>query len=399
MSRPGRSAPSREDLEARFEAARERTLALVAGLDPELAQRSPHPDFSPIVWHLGHIAYTEARWLLEYAQGSSELSEPQAYRFSQERSPKAERSRLCPDLSRVLEYMERVRERVRASFAALPDDLLWVVLQHEYQHCETIAVVAFLLGGALEGAAAEPPGGRDPAVLQGFVEVEGGCAVLGSDEGEEAAAYDNEKPRHEVELAPFALARRPVTCGEWLEYVEAGEGRRPRSWLEDGSILTPLGPRPFDPALPVYGVSWDEAVAFARAHGCRLPTEAEWEWAARGPQRRRYPWGEATPAGRCDRDLHSGGPAPVGAYPEGDSPEGLVDLAGGVWEWTASTFEPRPGFRPWPYRGYSMPYFDGRHRVLKGGSFATRETILRAAFRNWYPPNVREIFSGLRLAR
>ncbi len=388
------------DLRARLEAARRRTLEILRGIDDEAAHRAPHPDFSPIAWHAGHIAYTEARWLLEYAQGQEDLSEPFAERFSQERSIKARRGELCPPMTEILEYMAQVRCRVLASLDRIEARLVWVVLQHEYQHCETVAVVAYLAGGILAVPKREAPRGR---ALSGFVSIEGGRARLGSD-ARAPWAYDNERPERCVDVAPFELARAPVTAGEWRAFVEAG-GTAPRSWLPDGRILTPCGPIPFDPDLPVFGVSQAQAEAYARACGARLPTEEEWEWAARGAARRTYPWGEADPAGapgsppRCDYDLHYGGPAPVGAHPVGDTPEGVADLAGGVWEWTQSTFRPHPGFEPWPYRGYSVPYFDGKHAVLRGGSFATRGTIVRAAFRNWYPPAVREIFSGVRLAR
>ena len=149
------------------------------------------------------------------------------------------------------------------------------------------------------------------------------------------------------------------------------------------------------------GISFHEAEAYCRFRGVRLPTEAQWEKAARwdpsSGETRRYPWGDAPPDpghGRFDRGR--GGPAPVGAHPAGASAAGCADMAGNQWEWTASPFAPYRGFSAAPYHGYSAAYFDRRHRVVKGGSWATRAPVLRSSFRNWYMPFVRELSVGFR---
>jgi len=159
---------------------------------------------------------------------------------------------------------------------------------------------------------------------------------------------------------------------------------------------------PLVPEEPVCGVSFFEAEAFAQFEGRRLPTEAEWERAASWDPaggKRVHAWGDAPPDRRhANHDLVAGGPTPVAAHPSGASALGCHDLHGNVWEWTSSVFAPYPGFAPFGYEGYSVPYFDGAHRVLRGGSFATSPEILRATFRSWYQPQVREIFAGFRCA-
>jgi formylglycine-generating enzyme required for sulfatase activity len=151
-------------------------------------------------------------------------------------------------------------------------------------------------------------------------------------------------------------------------------------------------------------VSCYEAEAYARFVGKRLPTEAEWEkaasWHPQTQQRQTYPWGEAFPsAEQCNHDHLQGQTTAIDAYPSGQSAYGCYDMLGNVWEWTASWFDGYDGFEFYPYRGYSQVYFDGQHRVLRGGSWVTRPWGLRSAFRNWYAPGTRQILAGFRCAQ
>jgi iron(II)-dependent oxidoreductase len=239
----------------------------------------------------------------------------------------------------------------------------------------------------------------------------------------EGFAYDNERPRHERRVPAFRIGRTPITNATFLRFVEGGgyerrewwsdEGwawkeeydiSRPGGWTADGREWHVGRVEPLAPDQPVVHVSWFEADAFARAHGARLPTEAEWEKAATWDQQtgtpRSNPWGEEpwTPE-RANLDQTSLGPLPVSAYPAGASPYGALGMLGGVWEWTASDFTGYPGFRAHPYPEYSQVFFGTDYKVLRGGSWASRPRVATATFRNWDYPIRRQIFAGFRIAR
>jgi iron(II)-dependent oxidoreductase len=251
----------------------------------------------------------------------------------------------------------------------------------------------------------------------------GGVVRIGTDD--RSAAYDNERPRHAVEVAPFRIDVHPVTNGDYLRFMEAGGYTSGRHWSEagrewlaesgvtaprywerrDGAWITRTMDRvaPVNPAHPVCHVCWYEAEAYARWAGKRLPTEVEWEtaasWDPAGPPRT-YPWGDAAPTRRhANLDQLGFGTAPVGAYPDNVSPLGCRGMIGDVWEWTASDFGPWPGFESFPYREYSEVFFGSEYKVLRGGSWATRPGAVRNSFRNWDYPIRRQIFSGFSCAR
>ncbi len=389
-----------------LEEARRRTLALVVPWDDDAWRAWPDPDFSPICWHLGHLAFTEAFWVLQRLGGDDRLCKPFARRFAQDGCPKHERA-YGFERATLLAYMAEVRDVVRDAWPRLAPDnplvrddfLSFFLACHEHQHRETIALVrARMLASA-------PPQALTP-VDATLTPIDATLAPasrwtfertrfeIGSNA---TAAYDNERPRVEIEVGSFALDARPVSAGEWLAFVRDEGYARPELWTPEGRaflaksqvrapstwvdigehivVVTPAGWRPFDPRVPVVGVSAHEADAYARWRGARLPTEEEWELAAQ------HHHDEAPVLGRLE-------PAPMNARGE---------LLGQVWEWTASIFAPRPGFRAFPYRGYSVPYF-GDHRVLRGGSFATDPAIATPTFRNFFVPEMRTHLSGLRLA-
>ena len=154
---------------------------------------------------------------------------------------------------------------------------------------------------------------------------------------------------------------------------------------------------------PVASLSWFEADAFARWKGMRLPTEAEWEYAATfdptAGECRKYPWGDEIPdETRANHGISRWNVAPIGQHENGESAFGIHDIAGQVWEWTSSAFAPYEGFKPYPYEGYSHEHMDGTHKVLRGGSWASQPEILRCTFRNWYVPGYRQGLLGMRLA-
>lgn len=396
----GRSADTpagdleRRALAADLRACRAATLAFFRGVDPALFRTQIHPLYSPLGWHLGHIAYTEALWLL--SGGAGVTSPALARAFAVDGLAKAERVGI-PEPAEIFNYVARVRKALLVRLAdpgSVIDVALWrFVLQHEAQHAETATLVH-----ALALARAQPPARDDDVAPDArpidYVRVPGGRAAIGHDGAE---ALDNEREAHGVEILGFALARHPVTQAQYAAFVADGGYRRRELWSEEGwawrareAIERPLHRRANAPDHPVAGVSAHEAEAFCRWAGARLPTEFEWEHAARGL---------VVTANSGNLGGVNLGTTPVGRFPQGRGADGADDLFGNVWEWTASSFGPYPGFRAWPYEGYSQAWFDGRHRVLRGGSWATREFALRRSFRNWYVPETRQIFSGLRPAR
>jgi iron(II)-dependent oxidoreductase len=264
---------------------------------------------------------------------------------------------------------------------------------------------------------------RRDAVARDEIVFEGGRFEMGSGQRDDFV-FDNERRAHEVVVAPFALATMTVTQGQYRTFVEAGGYGERRWWSEAGwawresaGALQPRhwqrdaggwAVRRFDALealtedAAMVHVNAFEAEAYAAFAGARLPTEAEWEFAARAgldAAGDRYPWGD-TPArpDAANMDYRFGRPLASASLAGGDSRSGLRQLLGNVWEWTASAFLPYPGFEPGPYREYSQPWF-GDHRVLRGGSFATRSRLVHNRWRNFYLPDRNDVFAGIRLAR
>lgn len=417
--------------------ARERTLGLVDGLCDDQIDRQYSPIMSPLAWDLGHIAAFADLWLARAVPGLRPLRPDLFEVYDATETPRSSRGELpflpCAD---ALAYGQAVHERALAELEDVDvspsgDRLnahafVWqLLIQHEHQHNETMLQAMQLAGGELPA----------PALLSGLthpdvatsgagpetVPIEAGPVAIGA--RPEGFAYDNERPRHTVELDAYELDREPVSNGAYLEFVESGGYRRrgwwseegwawrereaaehPLFWTADGRVRRFDRIEPLDPALPVTHVSWHEAEAFARAHGKRLPTEAEWEkaatWHPSARDPRAWPWGDEPPAPeRANLDAATTGPAPAGARPEGESAAGALGLVGDVWEWTASEFRGYPGFCAFPYPQYSEIFFGKRLRILRGGSWATRPTIARPTFRNWDLPNRRQLFVGFRCAR
>ena len=296
-------------------------------------------------------------------------------------------------------YLDEVRERAlealdRLDLESAEDPLLAegfvyeMLIAHEHQHNETMLQLIQMVEG-YEPVQMEPPPGPDSDGPE-MVLVEGGEAEVGA--GADGFAYDNERPRHTVEVAPCWIDRTPATNRAYAEFVADTGAEPPMYWEPDAEgrwFRTAMGRvEPLDPDRPVVHVSWHEADAFARWAGKRLPTEEEWEVAAEGADRE-----------RSNLDQLGFGCAGAGAY--GDSPSdcGAVQMLGDVWEWTSSDFDAYPGFRAFPYREYSEVFFGDAHKVLRGGSWATRRNVIRTSFRNWDLPERCQIFAGLRCAK
>jgi len=302
--------------------------------------------------------------------------------------------------SQLRTYMEEVRERTldvldSTSLEAGGDPLLEhgfiyeMLLAHEHQHNETMLQLLQMVDGyepvRVDGSVAAEPVSEGPEM----VAVEAGGYEVGADL--DGFAYDNERPRHTVEIEAFEIDRTPVTNGAYAEFVADTGAEPPLYWERDGEgwVTTVFGRRqPLDPLRPVVHVSWHGADAFARWAGKRLPTELEWEAAATGAD-----------AERANLDHLAFAVAPAGAYGDAPADSGAVQMLGDVWEWTASDFTGYPGFSAFPYPEYSEVFFGDEHKVLRGGSWATRRDVITVSFRNWDLPQRSQIFSGLRCVR
>jgi len=411
-----------------FADVRAQSLRLVAPLSAEDCQVQSMPDASPAKWHLAHTTWFFETFVLERWEGDAFAPFDAAYRvlFNSyyqtlgPQHPRAQRGLVTrPDLATVRAWRGAVDARVQRVIAAHPQDaelhaLVALGLQHEQQHQELLLtdIKHLLWCNPLRPAYAS----RWPLVAvkptpPRWHGHEGGWIEVGHDAAQDGAfAFDNEGPRHRVLLAPFEIASRPVSHGDWLAFIDDGGYRRPELWLSmgwdwvragareaplywfrdapDGTwrTFTLQGAVPIDPHTPVAHVSFFEADAYARWAGARLPSEFEWEAAAR-----RWPAGSPHDAGRGV--YH---PLPAAA-PAADAPQ---QLFGDVWEWTASPYLAYPRFRP---AAGAVGEYNGKFMcnqfVLRGGSCVTPPGHVRASYRNFFPPDAQWQFSGLRLAR
>jgi iron(II)-dependent oxidoreductase len=368
------SSPTRQSIAALLAEARERTIALIAPLGDELLNRVYSELLSPLAWDLGHIANFEELWLVQTVGGRPPLHGELGRFYDAIENPRKERGEL-PILrdEDLRAYMDEVRVRTLAVLDEVdvgpenPDRLLRegfvyeMLVAHELQHQETMLQLLQMLDVPYRPAEADPERFA-PAPLDGdggTVRVEAGTYEIGAPD--RGFAYDNERPRHTVELRAFEIDRTPVTNATYIAYMEETGAEPPMYWERDGDgwTRTAMGVRvPVDPARPVVHVSWDEAEAFARWAGKRLPGEFEWEVAA--PR---------------------------------------LEGVGGAWEWTSSDFLAYPGFEAFPYDEYSKVFFGDTYKVLRGASWATHPHVARPSFRNWDLPQRRQIFAGIRLAK
>jgi iron(II)-dependent oxidoreductase len=395
-------APHKDAITERLAEARRRTFQLVEPLSDEQLNRVYSPILSPLAWDLGHIANFEELWLVQTVGRRPPLHGELGRYYDAIENPRSGRGGL-PILrgDELRSYLDEVRERTlevldEVDLEATADPLLAdgfvyeLLLAHEHQHNETMLQLIQMVEGydPVELELSPPPGHVDGGPE--MVLVEGGECEIGA--GPRGFAYDNERPRHAVELRPFWIDRTPVTNRAYADFVRETGAEPPMYWEPGkggGWMRTAMGHADaLDPDQPVVHVSWHEADAFARWARKRLPSEQEWEVAARG----------ADPS-HANLDQLAFGCAPAGALAEGASDCGAVQMLGDVWEWTSSDFLAYPGFRAFPYPEYSEVFFGTQHKVLRGGSWATRRSVVRTSFRNWDLPERRQIFAGLRCAR
>ena len=427
---------STEDLRGRvaeqLRRSRERSTALTEAVDEDDLVRQHSKLMSPLVWDLAHIGNQEELWLVRDVGGREPVRSDIDHLYDAFQHARADRPAL-PLLSpsETRGYVREVRDKVfdvldRVPFEGSPltdhGFAFGMIVQHEQQHDETMLATHQLRLGAPVLTAPDPGPATPPARPE--VLVPGGEFTMGT--STEPWALDNERPAFRTHVDAFFVDTVPVSNGDYLAFIDAGgydDARwwseagwahrnkaklvAPRFWERDGDrwVRTRFGvvePVPFDE--PVVHVCFFEAEAYAAWAGKRLPTEPEWEKAARFDpatgRSRRYPWGDEDPgaehANLGQRHLR---PAPVGSYPAGESPLGVRQLIGDVWEWVDSGFHAYPGFAAFPYKEYSEVFFGGDYKMLRGGSFGTDASAVRGTFRNWDHPIRRQIFAGFRCAR
>ncbi len=406
-----------------FVAVRRDTEILAANLSAEDQNLQSMPEASPVKWHRAHTSWFFETFILGPEQSEYQPFDPSfAYLFNSyyngigKQFPRPQRGLISrPDCQRIAAYREHVDQAMLeflgsldASQARTLAPLVALGLNHEQQHQELIIT-------DLKHAFSHNPGypaWTAPAKLNSsssrleWVEIKGGLTRIGNDE--QRFCFDNETPRHPTYVPDFLLACRPVNCGEYLEFIEDEGYRRPELWLADGwdwirregiqaplywidegegrwqSLYTLGGIRELDPAEPVCHISFHEAFAYAQWAGARLPTEAEWESAA---VQQTTGMGHFADRGRFHPE----------AVADSRSP---VQMFGDIWEWTASSYAPYPGFTA--ARGAVGEYngkFMANQMVLRGGSCATPAGHCRATYRNFFYPVDRWQFSGMRLAK
>ena len=417
-------------LAGELRASRDHLTRITADLDGDRLLGPKLAIVNPPLWEMGHVAWFQEYWCLRRRE-PDRIAEPiipgaDALYDSAKVAHDTRWNLRLPDLSATRSFQEEVLERVTRRLEREPENrelhyFAQLAIFHEDMHAEAFHYTRQTLGYEDPHPSEQLAASRQSPVsmLHGDVELPGAAFMLGATPGDDFV-FDNEKWAHEVRLRPFRMSRTPVTNAEYAAFVEAGGYSRREWWSDEGwawrsreDLAAPKywikrdgawAQRRFDrvaalrPDEPVVHVSWHEAQAWCRYANRRLPTEAEWEfaasWNAEARQKRRYPWGMQAPSAD-HANLEGAGVTEVESFPAGDAASGCRQLMGNVWEWTASTFNPYPGFVIDPYKEYSEPWF-GTHKVLRGGSFATTRRLIRNTWRNFYTPERYDVFAGFR---
>ena len=422
-----------DHLAAIMDDAHRRSLALTTGLAADQLMGPRLPIVNPLRWEIGHVAWFYENFILRDLYGHEPILPHGDELYDSATVPHEVRWDLpLLSMTEAIHYAETVKERclerLEGGLASERDSFMYQFATfHEDMHTEayihtrqTLGYPAPQLGRGRTRDST--PGGSHP----GDAAVPEGVFRLGA-ERDAPFRFDNEKWAHPVPVRPFSIAKAAVSNAEFAAFVDAGGYRRREFWSETGWewrseaaaehpgywVPNPghgfqlrrfdrIGPLPLHE--PVIHVNWFEANAFCAWAGRRLPTEVEWEAAALGepdgdrlaPTKRTFPWGESPPdPRRANLDGWELGCLEVGALPDGDSAFGCRQLLGNVWEWTADTFEPFPGFRPDSYRDYSETRFH-RTKTLRGGAWATRGRMLTGRYRNFFSPERRDVLAGFR---
>ena len=388
------------------------------------------PIVNPPIWEIAHVAWFAEWFVLRQLHGRDPLMDHVDARYDSALVPHRTRWQLSyPNPAETRDYVRRVGD---ALIDVLRDDrgldstgyFVAYAISHHDAHTEALTYTRQTLEwGQLDESAPEPVTTKACHDVAGDLTVPGGTHILGGSR-QQPFVMDNERWAHRIQLDSFDMAAKPVTMGQFGEFVEDGgydneilwspEGW---SWRQSNHVAMPTywrraangwehrrvsqwHPVEAHADLAMVHVSWWEAEAYCLWSGRRLPTEAEWEVAATytadGNRRTRFPWGDRDPVpAEAALDATSGGTVDTNAHSDGDGPWGHRQLIGNIWEWTSTAFAPYPHFEPDAYRDNSEPWFYSR-KVLRGGSWATRNRYVRSTFRNYFEPERQDVIAGFR---
>ena len=434
MTQFNNTNPTAEELIEWVIDARQRTFDLIADLSDQQIMSPYLSIVNPLLWEIGHVAWFQEKWALRESCRHKPIREDADELWDSIAIAHQTRWHLpLPSRDQTLDYLRQVRDRVIEQLEGEDpsSELCYFVrytVHHEDMHNEAFTYTRQTLAYSPpqflnSDVHHQIPNGEEP--LSGDVLVPGTTFTLGANNVDQPFVFDNEKWAHSVAVRPFSIALAVVTQTEFMAFVEEGGYHRREFWCSEGwewreseDAAHPVYwkkngngawlRRHFDqwyslePHLPVIHVNWYEANAYCRWAKRRLPTEAEWEMAAStdpadlDQSKRVFPWGsEAPDFSRANTDWRAMGCIDASAFPDGDSAFGCRQMIGNVWEWTSSVFLPYPGFEIDSYKEYSEPWFETR-KVLRGGCWVTRSRMLRNTWRNFYPPDRRDVLAGFR---
>lgn len=405
-----------------------RSLQLVEDLDDAQLIGPKLATTNPFLWEIGHAAWFQDHWVVQHSAGQKAIMAGGERLFDSIGIEHDIRWDLpIPAREQVFHYVRQVRDAVLELLdkGTLSEKLTYFVklsVFHQDMHTEAFTYTRQTLAYPKPMFAddhSDSSGDSCDGGVFGDVELAGGVLQLGAAR-DATFVFDNEKWSHAVSVEPFSISRTAVNQQEFAAFVDDDGYARRDLWSEEGwrwRVTNNAGHpvywkrnadswlwrhfdhwRPLEPTFPMIHVNWFEADAFCRWSGRRLPTESEWEFAAAADQtgKRHYSWGESPPdSSHANLDWQAMGPVDTGQHAAGDTPSGCRQLIGNVWEWTATIFNPYPGFTVDPYEEYSRPCF-GNCNVLRGGSWATRSRMIRNTWRNYYPPHRRDVLAGFR---
>ena len=418
---------TKQQLIGQLRDARRRTLELVDGLsDEQLMGPKNLATINPLPWEIGHVAYFHELWCLRHRHQLDSFLDTADSLYDSININHDDRWDLpIPPMPEIYDYMDKVLNREielleKEENTAEAMYLYRYALFHEDMHTEAFTYTRQTLNHPAPSLSPEPSQPEPAGALDGDVHVPACEYQLGA-RPKDGFCFDNEKWAHPIMVEAFDIARAPVSNSQYLEFVGTDGYNNKNYWDEDGwnwknerQLEHPVYWRkenrqwqqrhfnnwlPLAEHQPVIHVSWYEAQAWCRWANRRLPTEAEWELAASGIEKRYYPWGDEEPSETCvNMDSTTLGCIDVAALPESDSVYGCRQMLGNVWEWTDTTFQPFVEFTPDMYADYSQPLFDIT-KVLRGGAWTTRSRMIRNTWRNYYGPDRNDVFSGFRTCK